>query len=438
MEIALAQDIMALCLSQTQEMAKQEQKRQQRARRLSDLLALVLRRPQVACELGRFVGLWGAKCLAESSKHHGEHLRGAGLTRLREAALPEIYLCGGQSLRQTTPVLERYVHATGRQEDPPRGSMRRTTATPLAGLAVCQMFEVWRSGPVIWKTIGIQYWQGRKGFLTPSREMLRLCYTSWTPWNSGVLHARREWEVLSPMPTARSFCCAAGLGGKIYVLGGEKDQRAAFAACECFDPQTGDWTRLPPMPTARAGAACAVADQKLVVCGLERNWQVLDVVEAFDPSVRKWRRLPAMPTPRCGCCACGVKGQILVMGGQLADGTVLDKVELLDLQRLVWDRLPAMPSPRSGGGCGLVGPERSGPGAVVYLLGGLGASGLTVPVVDRLDLEEKVWRTPFTTSLARAGCAVVTVGHEIHLLGGFDSNRQDSDRHEVLNTQTGE
>eukprot|EP00913_Durusdinium_trenchii_P024789 g23267.t1 len=143
------------------------------------------------------------------------------------------------------------------------------------------------------------------------------------------------------------------------------------------------------MPTARAGAACAVADQKLVVCGgLVMAWQVLDVVEAFDPSVRKWRRLPAMPTPRCGCCACGVKGQILVMGGQLADGTVLDKVELLDLQRLVWDRLPAMPSPRSGGGCGLVGPERSGPGAVVYLLGGLGASGLTVPVVDRLDLEE--------------------------------------------------
>ena len=42
--------------------------------------------------------------------------------------------------------------------------------------------------------------------------------------------------------------------------------------------------------------------------------------------------------------------------------------------------------------------------------------------------EEKVWRTPFTTSLARAGCAVVTVGHEIHLLGGFDSNRQEPSR----------
>ena len=119
-----------------------------------------------------------------------------------QAALPEIYLCGGQSLRQTTPVLERYVHATGRQEDPPRGSMRRTTATPLAGLAVCQMFEVWRSGPVIWKTIGIQYWQGRKGFLTPSREMLRLCYTSWTPWNSGVLHAPQRQHVAQPCSQA--------------------------------------------------------------------------------------------------------------------------------------------------------------------------------------------------------------------------------------------
>ena len=42
---------------------------------------------------------------------------------------------------------------------------------------------------------------------------------------------------------------------------GSQDQCAAFAACECYDPVTGDWTRLPPMPTARAGAACAVAEK---------------------------------------------------------------------------------------------------------------------------------------------------------------------------------
>ena len=78
---------------------------------------------------------------------------------------------------------------------------------------------------------------------------------------------RRQWELLPAMPTCRSFCCAAGLGGKIYVFGGEKDQRAAFAACECYDPVAGEWTRLPPMPTARAGAACAVVEKKLVVCG---------------------------------------------------------------------------------------------------------------------------------------------------------------------------
>ena len=49
-----------------------------------------------------------------------------------EAALPEIYLCGGQTSRETTAQVERYNHV------------------------------------------------------------------------------RREWEILPPMPTCRSFCCAAG------------------------------------------------------------------------------------------------------------------------------------------------------------------------------------------------------------------------------------
>ena len=40
--------------------------------------------------------------------------------------------------------------------------------------------------------------------------------------------------------------------------------------------------------------------------------------------------------------------------------------------------------------------------------------------------QEKIWRSPFSTSLARAGCAFVTVGHEIHIMGGFDSNRQET------------
>ena len=363
MEISLAQDIMALCLTQTQEMAKAEAKRQQRAQRISHFFNSALARPEVAFLLGRFSGSRGARYLAQCSKLHGLHLRNA-MQMLHKEALPEIYLCGGQSSRNTTAAVERYVPA------------------------------------------------------------------------------RREWEVLPPMPTARSFCCAASLGGKIYILGGEKDQRAAFAACECYDPVTDDWTRLPPMPTARAGAACAVAEKKLVVCGgLVMAWQVLDVVEAFDPEIGKWRRLPAMPTPRCGCCAVGVGSSVVVLGGQLANGTVLDKVEVLHFPDLHWDRLASMPSPRSGHGAA-TWRDRHGSDAnhrtLIYVLGGLGGSGLTVPVVDRFCVEDNTWLPPFSTTLSRAGCAVVPVGQHIHVLGGFDSNRQDSDQHEVLNAQTGE
>merc|ERR1719296_128225 len=71
--------------------------------------------------------------------------------------------------------------------------------------------------------------------------------------------ARGTWEELQRMPTARSFAAAASAGGRLYVLGGERDQRSAFAAAECFDPATGEWERLPPMPTPRAGAAATSA-----------------------------------------------------------------------------------------------------------------------------------------------------------------------------------
>ena len=127
--------------------------------------------------------------------------------------------------------------------------------------------------------------------------------------------------------------------------------------------------------------------------------QVLDVVEALNPETSKWRHLPAMPTPRCGCCACAVGHHLVVLGGQLADGTVLDKataprprphrrqVELLDVHAMHWHCLPALPSPRSGAGAAAHAGK-------VYLLGGLGASGLTVPVVDRLDLQAPGNRLP--------------------------------------------
>eukprot|EP00933_Yihiella_yeosuensis_P069904 TRINITY_DN769_c0_g6_i1.p1 TRINITY_DN769_c0_g6~~TRINITY_DN769_c0_g6_i1.p1 ORF type:complete len:379 (+),score=66.70 TRINITY_DN769_c0_g6_i1:115-1251(+) len=245
--------------------------------------------------------------------------------------------------------------------------------------------------------------------------------------------SRGEWESLPPMPTARSFCCTAAAAGKIYVFGGEKDQRAAFAAAECFDPVEGEWERLPPMPTPRAGCAAAVVRGKIYVCGgLVMAHQVLDAVESFCPETNKWRRQPPMPTQRCGCAAAAIGGRLFVVGGQLADGTVLDKVECFDTSQgaLSWSNLAPMPSARSG----LSAVAAAG---LIHVVGGLGSTGLTIPVVDRLDPNFNEWLQPIASSLNRAGCAVAATKSTVYVLGGFGSDRQDSDKTEALNVASG-
>ncbi|CAE8625935.1 unnamed protein product [Polarella glacialis] len=344
---------MAYCLSHSQALAQEEMRQRRQAQKNSELFALVMRRSQVSCQVGRMAGLEMARRLCMVSQAHGASLR-RSLGVLSSSASPEVYVCGGQADRQTLATVVRFVE---------------------------------------------------------SREV---------------------WEALPPMPTARSFCCCAAVGGKIYVFGGEKDQRAAFAAAECFDPVTGEWERLPPMPTPRAGCAAAVATGKMFVCGgLVMAHQIVDAVESFCPESRRWRRLPPMPTARCGCTAAGVGGRIFVMGGQLADGVVLDKVECLDLESQVWLSLSPMPSARSGLSAVLAD-------GLVHLIGGLGSTGHTIPVVDRFDPARNEWKQPLAASVARAGFATgCAAGDRIYVVGGFGSDRQDSDKNELLDVKSG-
>ena len=55
-------------------------------------------------------------------------------------------------------------------------------------------------------------------------------------------------------------------------------------------------------------------------------------------------------------------------------------MEALDLSASRWERLDVMPSARSGGTAVACAGR-------IHLLGGLGNSGLTVPVVDRFDVQ---------------------------------------------------
>ena len=70
------------------------------------------------------------------------------------------------------------------------------------------------------------------------------------------------------MPTPRSGGGAATYNGKIYIGGGELQNRqlnAAFRALEAYDPASNTWDVLPSMPSARHGNAMGFLGNKLHV-----------------------------------------------------------------------------------------------------------------------------------------------------------------------------
>eukprot|EP00966_Prymnesium_polylepis_P243712 5636018-Prymnesium_polylepis.1 len=73
---------------------------------------------------------------------------------------------------------------------------------------------------------------------------------------------RGAWEALPPMPTARGYLAATfALDGVLYAAGGAAEGayfRCGCTALEAFDPRKGAWEVLPPLPSARSILSCAL------------------------------------------------------------------------------------------------------------------------------------------------------------------------------------
>jgi len=132
--------------------------------------------------------------------------------------------------------------------------------------------------------------------------------------------ATNSWKQKSALPTPRNHEVVAAVGGKIYVIGGRIGAAFITSASntdvvEAYDPATDTWSRpLERMPTPRSAIGWAVADGKIYVVGGEfqdrRMLGAFRAVEAYDPAKNRWYIMPSMPNPRHGL-AVGVIGQRL-------------------------------------------------------------------------------------------------------------------------------
>jgi N-acetylneuraminic acid mutarotase len=134
-----------------------------------------------------------------------------------------------------------------------------------------------------------------------------------------------QWTTLpTPFPEGASSPYAGGvIGGKFYVMQG---WQRGYTHLSVYDPATNQWTPKTPLGLGRPGAATAVLGGKLYVIGGERNnngLETVDITIVYDPVTDAWTRRAFLLSARAWTAATKVflRGQprIELVGGNVAE-----------------------------------------------------------------------------------------------------------------------
>lgn len=130
-----------------------------------------------------------------------------------------------------------------------------------------------------------------------------------------------RWTRLRPMPRPRAGLAAAGVAGRVHAVGGEvrllfgRWLRAITGLHEVYDPATDRWWgRAAPPPTRRRDLGLAGLGGRLFAVGGEAPFGPTGAVEEYDPAADRWlARTPLHePIVRPGTAAVG--GDLYAVG----------------------------------------------------------------------------------------------------------------------------
>lgn len=108
-----------------------------------------------------------------------------------------------------------------------------------------------------------------------------------------------SWASAAPLPRPRHHAAAAGVGGKLYVVGGfERSFSDPQATVYEYDPAADRWTEKTPMPTARGALAAAVVGGQLYAIGGAGTAGNVAATEVYDPAADQWEERAPLPIPR--------------------------------------------------------------------------------------------------------------------------------------------
>ena len=129
-----------------------------------------------------------------------------------------------------------------------------------------------------------------------------------------------SWTTKHPLNTPRGAPAVVAVNGKIYAIGGQKQDGGVIDTVEEFDPNAnggfGAWTtKASKMPHPRLHSASAIVDNKVYIIGGAFDG-IISTVDVYDPALDVWATGIPMPTARRLLGAATVDNTIYALGGE--------------------------------------------------------------------------------------------------------------------------
>jgi N-acetylneuraminic acid mutarotase len=248
------------------------------------------------------------------------------------------------------------------------------------------------------------------------------------------------WKKAAPFPEPDEELYGAAVNGKMYVIGGWDDGKAAGVNYE-YDPATDKWTQKKGMPRSAHHAAIATANGKLYVIGgfvppkdtqipTGGAWEPIADVWEYDPAADSWKSLAPLPTKRGAAVAVEVGGKIYVIGGAttvagskdpyftfFGPSLVLTTNEVFDPATNKWESRRSMSVARNHAYAAAVNGK-------IYVIGGRTGhafilSATNTDVVEEYTPVSDTWSAPKERMpTPRSGGAWGADGRRIYVAGG--------------------
>ena len=220
-----------------------------------------------------------------------------------------------------------------------------------------------------------------------------------------------RWSFQSPLPTHRAGLGVVAFEGRIYAIGGAKNNNQATRALEIYDPATDSWSEGANKLTAAIDVGAAVLNNKIYVpggCTNER--QALDILEIYDAKTDRWVAGLALPQARCGYGLAALKDELYLFGGW--DGHAFqDTIFVFSASRNRWEvlksKLPAA--------AGYMGADALND--TIYIAGGYDGKN-EFNQTYMFDPKTGQWQAKAPMHEKRGGFGLISAEGQLYAIGG--------------------